>query len=359
VDQFSATESREETVGEEVADGADETGRYRSGRRRRRWAAALVVLGLAVGAAGWLWAREDGPPWSSGVWTGTSMDADLVHEFEQWRGSSVATVTTYPAYETWAEIAGSQWHVETFQGFDGRLVYGLPLVPDREEGSLTEVGAGDRDGVFAAVAQALVDSGHGDAYVRVGLEANGTWSPWGATAQTAADFRAAFARVVAVMRAEAPDLEFVFDITCGAPLVGAADRMAPLTRLYPGDDVVDVVGCDHYDSYTTRATDEAEWVRASASPPDGPGLEEVADFARQHGKRFAVPEWGLTTTAAEGAGDNPFFIRAMHDFFTRSEDVLEFENYFNEPAPYIQSALWRSDVNPHSAAVYRELWSGG
>jgi hypothetical protein len=269
----------------------------------------------------------------------------------------VDTVTTYPAYETWAEMADSDWSISTWDGFPGRLVYGLPLLPDDRSATLAQVGDGAHDAVYSSIARSLVSHGRGDSFVRVGLEANGTWFRWGATAGTAKSFRIAFRQTVEVMRAVAPKLVFVFDIGCGHPLEGSTSRLAPLTDLYPGDDVVDVVGCDTYDSYSTRAGNDAGWAR-TLRPADAPGLADIVDFATAHDKKFAIPEWGLTKTGAHGSGDNPYYITAMHDFLRAHADTLAFENYFNEPDSYLQSALWNPTQNPRAATRYAELWKG-
>lgn len=301
-------------------------------------------------------ALASGPPWESGVWLGGALDNEVISAFGEWRGDPADTVTTYPAYDTWKEIETSEWHVSTFNGFEGQLVYGLPLLPSEEEATLKEVARGDRDRVWRSVARTLARHDRGDSYVRIGLEANGTWFPWGATAATATDFRQAFRRVATVMAKEAPDLRFVFDISCGVALEGAEnDRMASLTRLYPGNDVVDVVGCDHYDSWTAIARNTEEW-NETVRPQSGPGLNDLVQFARRHQKPFAVPEWGLTARHANGAGDNPYFIRKMFAFFKAHRKELAFENYFDEPDQYLGSSLYQQPQNPRSAAVYRELW---
>lgn len=335
--------------------------------RRQGVVAALLVAALLGGAAcsspssgrspseAAAAAVDSGPPWPSGVWLGGADDATAFDDFGRWRGTSADTLTTYPAYKTWRELSESEWHVSTFEGFEGRLAYGLPLLPSKQRASLTDVAAGRHDDVWRAVAGHLVDNGREDSFVRIGLEANGTWFPWGATADTADDFRAAYRHVAELLAEAVPELTFVFDISCGVALEGADDRLASLEQLYPGDDVVDVVGCDHYDSYTAIARDEAEWADTVA-PETGPGLADVAEFARARGKQLAVPEWGLTASSAEGEGDNPFFIRKMHAFFEEHQDVLAFENYFDEPDPYLGSALFLEPQNPRSARVYRELW---
>lgn len=294
-------------------------------------------------------------PWTSGIWVGGEPSAARVAAFAEWRGARVDTVTTYPTYKTWDDMRNSEWSITVWNGFAGRLVYGLPLLPDDKDATYQQVIDGSHDDVFAGIASLLVDHGRGNSFVRVGLEANGDWFRWGAKASTAAEFKAAFQHVVQVMRAAAPKLTFVFDIACGRGLDGSSSRLAPLTALYPGDDVVDVVGCDSYDSFTARANNDGEWKRALA-PPDGAGMQDVADFARSHGKKFAIPEWGLTAAGAHGSGDNPYYIGAMHAFFTANAATLAFENYFNEPNTDLDSSLWNPDQNPKAAERYAQLW---
>lgn len=294
-------------------------------------------------------------PWTSGIWVGGDPSAARVAAFATWRGARVDTVTTYPTYTTWDDMRNSDWSITIWNGFAGRLAYGLPLLSDEKDATFQRVIDGSHDDVFAGIAKSLVDHDRGDSFVRVGLEANGDWFRWGAEASTASDFKAAFRHVVKVMHARAPELTFVFDIACGRGLAGSDERLAPLTALYPGDDVVDVVGCDTYDSYTARATNDAEWKRALA-PADVPGIQDVADFARAHSKKFAIPEWGLTATGASGSGDNPYFIGAMHAFFAANASTLAFENYFNEPNTDLDSSLWNPDQNPKAAQRYAELW---
>lgn len=340
------------------------TGRVAPARRR----AAAVIVGVALlaftlvncpGAGSRIDPRipeapKAGHPWLSGVWVGGATSARPIREFGRWRGSEVEALTTYPAYETWQEIAESDWHVSTFNGFEGRLVYGLPLLPSKGEGTLRDVAEGDYDHIWRAVGRTLVRHGRPDAFVRVGVEANGFWFPWKVDADNAEDFKAAFRRVVGVLRAIEPRLTMVFDLSCGVMLRGSSDRLAGITLLYPGDDVVDVIACDHFDSFQAIARTEGEW-QGALRPTGGPGLLDIVDFARKHGKPIGVAEWSVQGPNRTGGGDNPFFIRRMYDFFWEHRDILVFENYFEEPGE-LRSALQIKPQNPRSAEVYRELW---
>jgi hypothetical protein len=248
------------------------------------------------------------------------------------------------------------WSISTWRGFRGKLNYGLSPLPDNGEGSLSSIAAGEQDRVWRKVARNLVAQDRGDSVVRVGWESNLEDWRWQATAANAGEYKAAFRRIVTTMRAEAPDLAFEFGVACGGGLAGSDDRLAPLTAVYPGDAYVDLVGCDTYDWWTTHATDDASWSKV-LRPSSGPGIEDVARFARQHGKGASYGEWGLAASHnGGGGGDNPYFIAAMHGFFQENRDVVAFESYFDEPAGYIQSSLYGAGQNPRASAKYAELW---
>ncbi|WP_141397149.1 glycoside hydrolase family 26 protein [Mobilicoccus massiliensis] len=337
-------------------------------------AAAGVALLLATTSAGL--AAEASPPagkpggqaeryigrsasahsWYSGAWTGGYLSGTRAKRWGAWRGTVSDAALTYPERGTWQKIAGSTWHIDTFKNFRGVLVYGMPLLPSDGSSSLADVAAGKHDAVFRKVARDLQRRNRGRSIVRIGWEGNGHWYAWSADASNAADYRRAFARVSTVMKKSAPKLVIDFDINCGSPLRGGSNRLDALTKLYPGDRYVDLIGCDVYDWHTTGATNSSEW-RQALQPENAPGLADVAAFARKRGKGLSVPEWGLAKTETGGNGDNPFFIRSMRSFFTSNADILVMEGYFNEHAEYIRNSLWsEKPQNPKSAQVYRSLW---
>jgi hypothetical protein len=294
--------------------------------------------------------------WFSGVWPGGgTISGKRADAFGRWRGTAVDAGTTYPATGTWKSIQESNWHITTYSGFKGVLVYGLPMLPDKGAGSLKSVAAGKHDAVYRKVARDLVAQGRGKSVVRIGWEANGGWFRWSATARTAKDYVAAYRHIAKVLRATAPHLVLDFDVACGNPLQGQSSRLDSLRKLYPGNDVVDIVGCDTYDWFQTTTKDPRSWARTKR-PLNAVGIQDVADFARAHGKGFSVPEWGLASKAAGGAGDNPYFITKMRGFFRDNRDVLVFESYFNEPSTTIANSLFSPAQRPRSAAVYKRLW---
>ncbi|MDO5711462.1 MAG: hypothetical protein Q4P32_06965 [Micrococcales bacterium] len=296
-------------------------------------------------------------PWHSGAWVGGWMNAKRASAWGPWRGTPSDSTLTFPEWNTWTQLQNSTWHIDTFRGFKGRLVYGLPLLPRNAKPSqLTAVAAGKHDATFRKVAKDLRSRGRGTSVVRIGWEANGTWMPFSVTSATAKNYRNAYRRVAQVMKKEAPGLVFAFDINCGTQLRGQTNRLDSLTKLYPGNDVVQLIGCSAYDWDVIGANSEASW-RRSISPAKAVGVADVAKFARAKGKGLSFSEWGLAPKNRDGHGDNPFYIRKMKQFFDANADILVMENYFNEPGKTMLSSLWtEAPQNPKSAALYRQLW---
>ncbi len=301
---------------------------------------------------------RSGLPWHSGAWVGGRFDASGIDAFGYYRGRPMDFVTTYSEKDTYARLANEAWSITTWQGFRGKLNYGLAIVPTSREGSLASIANGQQDWVWRAVANNLKRAGRADSLVRVGWEYNIPDWPWYANAVTVGQFKAAYRRVVRTMRAVAPGLKFEFGVNCGSDLDGSSDRLAALRLGYPGDDVVNLVGCDLYDWWSTHAYDDATWRTNVLRNRYGPGLQDIVDFARAHGKGASFGEWGLASRNAgngTGGGDNPYFMRRMHGFFRTNADVVAMESYFDESnAPMLNSVqLWQM---PWSAQHYRQLW---
>ncbi|CAO5232476.1 glycoside hydrolase family 26 protein [Frankia sp. AgKG'84/4] len=133
-------------------------------------------------------------------------------------------------------------------------------------------------------------------------------------------------------------------------------------NLWPGDEYVDHVGIDLYDHWPRAVGDGAVAAR-EATPYRA---QFWAAFARQHGKPTLWPEWGLNTVSQQGGGDNPAYIRWMHDFFAaqwaqrlpNGRPALTGESYFDDyTTTNVSSGLREWNRNPNSAAEYLRLWS--
>ena len=271
------------------------------------------------------------------------MSGAAADRFASYRRSPVSVAVVFHERTTWADIRSNMWSEDQYAGWQGRLSISVPLLPSAEASSLSDVASGLHDADLASLARELAARGRGSSIIRLGWEFNGNMWPW--SAYDPETYIAAFRRVVLVMRAIAPNLEFEW---CG----NAMDNQAghdPFTELYPGNDVVDIIGLDAYDNQWANAKTTSgfqAWV-------DRPyGLAAWSNFATAHDKPFAVSEWGLSVT---GEGDNTVYIQGMYDWFSAHASELSYESYFDEPAYDVQNAL-DSGQMPHSSALYARLW---
>ncbi|GAB79295.1 hypothetical protein SAMN05421595_2604 [Austwickia chelonae] len=302
---------------------------------------------------------RSGLPWFSGIWRGAPHTAAAVDNVGHWRGHPIDAVTSYSNKRVLHpssgpdSLADSRWNVSTFSGFGGLMSYNLAMIPSDNSVTFDSIIKGDQDEVWRLNARALKENGRGNALVNIGWEANGDWYKWSATYLNAPKFRDAWNRIAMVMKQETPGLKFGFIIGCGRAMTGQLNRMDSLERLYPGNERVDVVGCNDYDWWHIKGRNEREW-KKRINPPLAAGLADVAAFARKHQKGFAVSEWGLSATDKHGSGDNPFYIRKMFEFFEQNKDVLVMENYFMEAEGNVTNSLHNPAQMPKSAEAYKE-----
>jgi hypothetical protein len=300
---------------------------------------------------------RSGLAWHSGAWVGNRLNTAGINSFGTWRGRPADVVMTFPKRDSYSAMISDTWSYRTWNGFPGRLVYSLPMLPKDGAGSLSSIAAGNQDHVWRTIARNLKSAGRGDSIIRIGWEQNIKDWRWYTNASTAGQYKAAFRRVVQVMRAEASGLKFDFVVNCGSDLDGSSDRLAPLKLVYPGDDVVDLVGCDAYDWWALHVTSDAD-LGHLLHPKHGPGVQDIVNFARAHGKGASFPEWGLAARQGSNnaGGDNPYFISAMHRFFAQNKDVVAYESYFDQPYTSLGSSLQIGGKNPKAAATYVRLW---
>lgn len=261
-----------------------------------------------------------------------------------WRGTPMDIVPVFIPQDTgWAEFTKNPiWVLDQYKGYPARISLAVPL---NEPGStLAQVAAGTYDSYFRTLAKNVVAAGRGDSDIRLGWEFNGDWYKWAATDPTS--YKAAFRRISALFKSVSPSFTIDWNGNWGGSQVGHD----PFTELYPGDDVVDVVGLDAYDGGWVPARTDADftkWLNADH------GLNDWLSFAKAHGKKLSVPEWGLSGT---GEGDNPVFIRGMFAFFSANAAHIAYECYFNESASYIANSLHGPAQMPLSGAAYLAAW---
>jgi hypothetical protein len=160
----------------------------------------------------------------------------------------------------------------------------------------------------------------------------------------------------------------------------------PIEKLYPGDDVVDIVGSQFYDRCPPLpAGDEAAWQKKLTMFDkwgNPGGMLRWMEWAKRRGKKYATPEWGVggpEDICRKPGIDNAYFVRKMFDFYRANAANVAFEAYFNghgfandrkgshmlfapgPAAPAPGSAGYLAYVhryNPLAASAYRTLWGG-
>lgn len=287
--------------------------------------------------------------WSSGVYPGRGIDRAAAERFAKYVGRPLDNVHVFLESRTWRTIGYEQWEARQYVGFRGQLIIDFPLLPSSQKGSLANVAAGKDDRYFAAMAHSLVRLGRGHAVLVLASEFNGNWQTYSAFRPRI--FIAAFRHVAKLLKSISP--HFVIDWTGNA--IDNQSGHNPFRADYPGNDVVDLVGVDAYADADSRITNARSFDRWAALPF---GIDAWARFAKDHGKRFSLPEWGLSAgVSRHGSGDVPAYITGMHRLMTRLGHELAFEDYFNEPASTIRNSLHAPDQMPKSSARYRVLWS--
>ncbi|GAA4056380.1 glycoside hydrolase family 26 protein [Nonomuraea soli] len=276
-----------------------------------------------------------------GVFTGSDARGTArLPGFERWLGREVTVGRTYIPGETWAAFLGPDFILRPWTRWraakPGRiLAINVPMVAPNE-GRLSDAavsvllnaGAGGAfDLTFKHLARRLVTDNAGDSIIVLGWEMNGTtYSSRCGPDPTA--WKAYWRRIVTVMRS-VPGQKFRFDFTANR----GRDAI-PWTDCYPGDDVVDIIGLDHYDQPPFKSFQDY-----IAQPY---GLQHHAQFAAAHGKPMSFPEWGLFRF-----GDRPDYVRQMLDWIDRHNVV------YHSLSDYCPHGVWQCPSNPRSSADFR------
>lgn len=281
--------------------------------------------------------RASGLPWASGVF---SHDSSRTVEFDKTRGRASDVLAVFPTRDSWDAVLEDWWMSPSAvpEGFTGTLAVGVPLFPDG--GSMEAVARGEDDAKWTELGR-LIASKYPDAWVRPGWEMNIPNWPWAATPENVETYKQAFRHASQALKKGGPQLRVVFN-----PNEGKGASLPDARMAYPGDDVVDTVGIDAYDWDPGYAGGGWEEHRTKDQ-----GWDFWMQFARDRGKTFALPEWGVITGNENSGGDNPAYIEAVVGWMAQHADTMAFDAYFEEPADYCKCAL---SLNPRAQQAYTQ-----
>lgn len=291
-------------------------------------AAGIVAAGLVLVSvlAPWSSAATRKLPWTSGVYLPNATPAS-VGAFGTWRGDTVDVATVWPNLGTWNDFIDPAWLYQRWQGSQVTVAFTEPMLPESVPGvTIQACGAGAYDSYWRQFGTNISAYGLGDSIIRLGWEFNGNWYIWQAIDPTA--WVKCWQQIVTSARATAPGLQWDWNVNRGVS-AGLTDP----TLAYPGDAYVDTIGVDSYDMWPP-ATTAANWNQQLNGTQ---GLLYWLNFAKAHGKQFAVPEWGnvmpnATAPGANAGGDNAAYVNDMDGFFQTHSAILAYESNFQGPS---------------------------
>ncbi len=302
-------------------------------------------------------ANRSGLPWLSGVNGDPLNTPNAVDTFCASRGSLCDLAHVYVARDSWDSIVQPSFAQQNFAGWPGRLLISVPPFPENSGASLATCATGAYDSFWRTFGETLNSTGRQNSIIRLAWQANGNWFQW--TAYNANSYVGCWRHIATAIRATAnPDP--ILDWTINAHFSQFPPSHNPLD-LYPGDAYVDSIGIDAYDHYPPAQTLAAFNAQANAMG----GLTWLYNFARAHGKKFGIGEWGVAPgSGVNGGGDNANFIQFMYDWMVaRANQGFLYEAYFNncDPGnvgsnfyrPFSSACIYR---NPNAEARYTTLW---
>lgn len=285
--------------------------------------------------------RASGMPWRSGVF---AHSLDRVGRYEQQTGRPVDVLAVAPARGSWAAIMDTWWMARP-SGFTGTLDVAVPLW--QEDGDLATAAAGGYNSQWEKLG-ATIEKEYPRSTVRIGWEFNlGGWKHH-ATPENVTQWKQAFRHASQSLKKGGPTLLVTWN-----PNKGKGDSLPNAADAWPGDDVVDIVAIDAYDWWPKY--DESTWPEHR----DGDqGWRYWVNFARSHGKKFGVPEWGVAPGNEQGGGDNPYFIQVVTDFLAEEnakDGIVHHALYFDEPDSYIANSIGDGQVPQAGQALNQAM----
>jgi hypothetical protein len=288
--------------------------------------------------------NNSGLPWPSGAWL-LNDSPSVASAFGAWRGRPMDVVDDWSNRATWSDIVSPTWLYKKWAGSPYVMSFGVAMLPTGVSGvSIAACANGSYNSYWRQFGSVISSYGLGRSIIRLGWEFNGDWYIWAATQP--ATWATCWRQIVNSARSTAPGLQWNWNVNRGVS-AGLADP----TQAYPGDAYVDMVGVDTYD-WWPAATTSSGWNTQLNGPQ---GLNYWLSFAKAHGKKLAVPEWGSISKSISwaGGGDDPVYISDMKSFFAANAAHLAYEANLQGVPSSTGGAYWPTTTLPHTAAAYR------
>ncbi|MBI1857282.1 hypothetical protein HYS01_03330 [Candidatus Saccharibacteria bacterium] len=322
----------------------------------------FVLLFASIGAYFLFRTQAASPVTSSrmGVYRGSDGSAEVA-KYESWIGHPVNYALDFlgrsPSDSTdpWNNIDNPGWWCNSWSSTKYTVVYSAAMLPN-DTTTLAAGAKGDYNAHWKSFAQTMVNKGCGDAILRLGHEFNGKFYPWSAAGGNGQDknYAAYWRQIVNTLRSVSGS-NFQFD---WCSLAGVDNQTNP-ENAYPGNEYVDIIGLDAYDTGAAGTTGEARW---KAQKERVYGLNWHLDFAKRMKKPVSFPEWGITVPSGGqtyGGGDNPYYIQKMYEWMNAlpatGPGSLAYHMYFEYDAKDGAHRLMNTQF-PNASAKFKSLF---
>lgn len=290
--------------------------------------------------------NRSGLTWPSGAYVNSGSPHDYAL-FGRWRGHKLDVSVMWSSRQTWSDIVNPSWLYDTWSNMPVIKVIGVAPVPEGDNSAtMARCAEGAYDDKWTEFARNIKAAGMDhETIIRLGWEFNGNWYKW--SAKNPETFVQCWRNIVGTAEKTAPGLKWDWTVNRGV-----SAGLANATKAWPGSRYVDMVGVDSYDIWP-GATSTAAW---SDHINGTYGLNYWLKFAKAHGKKLSVPEWGVypgSAQAGHNGGDNAYYVKRMVNFFRANAKHIAYESYFNESASYYQGSLYGPTQNPKAATAYR------
>lgn len=274
-------------------------------------------------------------------------------------GARVSHVLDFLPDDSWRAMTRADWLIKAHERSDYKLELSVPMLPRQAETNLQECAEGDYNRHWRAIASRLRAARLQTAVIRPGWEFNGDWYRWSAADRGQAEsYAGCFRQIVDTMRSVSPEHRYSWTVNVGY-------NRLPGELGWPGAAHVDIVGVDVYD-YSDQWYPPPAGVslaearrRAWDTQLNGDhGLRYWSQFARDHDKPLALPEWGLAWRAdGHAGGDNTYFFEQITEFIHDPANGVASATYFNsEDTPKLKHNLLGPDTEfPETANRFEEL----